>query len=77
MMHAQTIKLDLPSIFCAELPYQAQRPSTRILLRTLLGASLQFIRGVYGAGPLLSTPDPFILIMTAIARLAGKTAPQP
>jgi 1-acyl-sn-glycerol-3-phosphate acyltransferase len=60
-MHAETLKLDLPSIFCAELPYQAQRPSTRILLRTLLGASHRLIRGVYGAGPLLSTPDPFIL----------------
>ncbi len=59
-MHAETLKLDLPSIFCAELPYQAQRPSTRILVRTVLGASLWLIRGVYGAGPLLSTPDPFI-----------------
>ena len=61
MMHAETIKLDLPSIFWAELPYQAQRPSTRVLLRTLMGASLYLIRGVYGAGPLLSAPDPFIL----------------
>ncbi len=60
-MHAQTLKLDLPSIFCAELPYQAQRPSTRILLRSLLGASRWLVRGVHGAGPLLSTPDPFIL----------------
>ncbi len=60
-MHAETIKLDLPSIFWAELPYQAQRQSTRVLLRTLLGASLGLIRRVHGAGPLLSTPDPFIL----------------
>jgi len=64
MMHAETLKLDLPSIFCAELPYQAQRPSTRMLLRTLLGSSLWLIRGVYGAGPLLSTPDPFILTVS-------------
>ncbi len=60
-MHAETIKLDLSSIFWAELPYQARQPSTRVLLRTLMGASLYLIRGVYGAGPLLSAPDPFIL----------------
>jgi 1-acyl-sn-glycerol-3-phosphate acyltransferase len=61
MMHSDTLILDLPSIFRAELPYQAQRPSTRMLLRTLLSTSLPLIRGVYGAGPFLATPDPFIL----------------
>jgi 1-acyl-sn-glycerol-3-phosphate acyltransferase len=61
MMHAETLKLDFSSIFHAELPYLAQRPSTRILLRAMLGASLRLIRGVYDAGPLLSTPAPFIL----------------
>lgn len=60
-MHAQALKLDLPSIFRAELPYQTQRLSNRLLLRALLGASLPLIRGVYGAASLLSAPDPFIL----------------
>jgi 1-acyl-sn-glycerol-3-phosphate acyltransferase len=32
-----------------------------MLLRTFLSTSLPLIRGVYGAGRLLATPDPFIL----------------
>jgi len=59
-MNGERLKLNLPWILRAELPHQTQRLSTRMLLRTLMGTSLRLIRGVYGAGPLLSTPDPFI-----------------
>ena len=61
MMNAEALKVDLRTIFRAELPYQEQRPSTRMILRTLLSASLPLIRGIYGVPSLLSTPDPFIL----------------
>ena len=49
-MNADALNLDAAEIFRTKLPYLAQRASTRLILRMLLGASLPLLRGVYGAG---------------------------